>query len=48
MSNQSVPDAQETLARLWEEHTRHEFRPRARRTRSLQWSRTRTWITYSC
>ena len=25
MSNQSVPDGPETLARLWEEHTRHEF-----------------------
>ena len=29
MSDQSVPDAQETLARLWEEHIRHEFQTRS-------------------
>jgi carboxymethylenebutenolidase len=29
MSNQLVPDVQETLARLWEEHIRHEFQTRS-------------------
>jgi carboxymethylenebutenolidase len=29
MSNQSVPDTPETLARLWEEHIRHEFQTRS-------------------
>ena len=29
MSDQSVPDARETLAHLWEEHIRHEFQTRS-------------------
>jgi carboxymethylenebutenolidase len=29
MTNQSIPHAEETLARLWEEHIRHEFQTRS-------------------
>ena len=29
MSNRVIPDTQETLARLWEEHIRHEFQTRS-------------------
>jgi carboxymethylenebutenolidase len=29
MSNQSIPSAQESLVRLWEEHIRHEFQTRS-------------------